>query len=296
MTETSYPWAGESTGDAGPYSDDQWSDAWAALFTRDRTAEGILRPSTTSGLNDLEVTGVASPVAVASGLAIVDGKFYKNSASENVAIPTPSANPRIDRIVLRKAWTAQTVRITRIEGSESATPSAPAITQTDGSTWDIPLAQVYITTGGVITVTDERVWNRTNIGHIRDRGITINLEYGGAIITTGLKALIPIPDNVTVRIKGWSQVSSPAADATGAQWDVWYESDPATNGAPDNSDSICNSNEPTLISDDYASRDEAGIIADGWTRDMQGPGVMGVNLDQNNNCTVLGLTISWEIR
>jgi hypothetical protein len=296
MTETSYPWAGEATGDAGPYSDDQWTDLYRALFTRDRSSEGVLRPSDSEGLDDLEVSGVASPVDVASGEAIVDGKFYMNDDVVEVAIPTPTANPRIDRIVLRKDWTSQTVRVTRIEGTESATPSAPAITQTDGSAWDIPLAQVHITTGGVITVTDERVWNRANVSLVVDRGVTINLEAGGAIIPTGLKALVPIPTGMTVRAKGWAICSYLAADATGVQFDIWYEPNPAANGAPDNSDSICNGNEPALASDDYASRDEAGIIADGWSRDMQGPGVMGINLDVNNNCTVIGFTLDLEIR
>jgi hypothetical protein len=50
----------------------------------------------------------------------------------------------------------RTVRITRIAGIEGA--GAPAITQTAGTTWDIPLAQVSITTGGAITLTDQRTF------------------------------------------------------------------------------------------------------------------------------------------
>lgn len=152
MTQKSMPWAGSATGDCGPYSDDQWSDFWRKAFTLDRTKEGVLP----GYLNQLAVSGVASPVAVASGGAFVDGKTYDSDASENVAIPTPSTNPRIDRIVLRKDFSAQTVRITRIAGTEAASPTPPALVQTDGTTWDVPLAQVLVTTGGVITVTDER--------------------------------------------------------------------------------------------------------------------------------------------
>jgi hypothetical protein len=68
----------------------------------------------------------------------------------------PTGATRIDRIVLRASWAAQTVRITRIAGVEN--DDAPALTQTPGTTYDIPLAQVSITTGGVITITDERVF------------------------------------------------------------------------------------------------------------------------------------------
>jgi len=78
-----------------------------------------------------------------------------------VVIPSPTVSTRIDRIVLRKSWVAQTVRITRIEGIEGG--GAPALTQTDGTTWDIPLYQVSITTGGNITLTDERVYIHPNI-------------------------------------------------------------------------------------------------------------------------------------
>lgn len=163
MTEFSYPWAGTATGDAGTYSDDQWSDAWRHLLMFDRAASGPI----VGVLNELEVTGVTSPVAVATGVALVDGKIYTNDASENVAIPTPTTNPRIDRIVLRKDWSAQTVRITRIAGSEAASPSAPAITQNDGVTWDVSLAQVHVTTGGVVTVTDEREFTWTPLSLLR---------------------------------------------------------------------------------------------------------------------------------
>lgn len=150
MTEFSYPWSGTATGDCGPYSDDQWSDMQQVLWQLNRAEDGVV------GLedNELLVTGTASPVAVATGKGLADGKFYKNDASVNVVIPTPTTNTRIDRIVLRKSWSAQTVRITRIAGTEGG--SAPALVQTDGTTWDVPLAQASITTGGIITVTDER--------------------------------------------------------------------------------------------------------------------------------------------
>jgi hypothetical protein len=150
MTQTSYPWAGEVTGDAGPYTDDQWTDMFRKFFLRDRDVEGIIP----GYLNGLHVTGVASPVAVNTGGAIVDGKFYENDASVNVTVPTPAAQTRVDLIVLEKDFAAQTVRIARHAGSEGA--GAPSPTQTDGTTWEIVLAEASITTGGVITLTDRR--------------------------------------------------------------------------------------------------------------------------------------------
>jgi len=150
MAETSLPWSGTSIGDAGPYSDDTWSDMYRKLFITDRTTQGVLD----GYANEIEITGATSPVSVNTGAALVDGKFYENDSSANITVPTPSGDTRIDRIVLRKSWSAQTVRLTRIEGVEGG--GVPALTQNDGVTWDIPLYQVSITTGGNITLTDER--------------------------------------------------------------------------------------------------------------------------------------------
>ncbi len=118
------------------------------------------------GRDTLAVTGTSSPVSVATGDAIVSGKHYTNTAAKNITVPTPTTSTRIDRIVLRLDYTASPMTCTaeRLAGTEGG--SAPALTQTDGTTWEVSLAQVSITTGGVITVTDERVM-------VGDEGITV---------------------------------------------------------------------------------------------------------------------------
>lgn len=153
MSEKSYYWDGLVTGDAveAPYSSDFYVSLWKKLFTIEDNY-GVIDEY----LSELLVSGIAGGVIVASGAALVAGSFYENTADVTLAIPTPTVNSRIDRIVARKDWGAQTIRAYRIEGVEGAPPSAPAITQTLGAIWDTPLAQVLITTDGVITVTDER--------------------------------------------------------------------------------------------------------------------------------------------
>ena len=60
------------------------------------------------------------------------------------------------RCVLRKDWSARTVRAVIISSSDG-TASLPSLTQVDGVTWEIPLASFTITTAGVIAaLTDER--------------------------------------------------------------------------------------------------------------------------------------------
>jgi hypothetical protein len=159
MAERSQFWSTGTTGDGTTTI----TEAQAIEWFRDimipfasagpNTAQGVLF----GVLGELAVTGATSPVAVAAGAAVVEGYYYKNDASVNVAIPTPAGSTRIDRIVLRaQHGVTRTVRITRIAGIEGA--GAPAITQTAGTTWDIPLAQVSITTGGAITLTDQRTF------------------------------------------------------------------------------------------------------------------------------------------
>ncbi len=153
MAERSRPWSGIVTGDAGPYSDDQWTDSWASLLGPIIASEGVFRRQT----NELNVTGAVSPVSVNTGRALVDGTWYESDVAVAVSVLSPAANPRIDRIVLRKDWALQTVRITRIAGAEGAAPVPPALVQNDGVTWDTPLFQVRIIVAGTITIyADER--------------------------------------------------------------------------------------------------------------------------------------------
>lgn len=155
MAERSQVWTTNGTGDgtSGGYSAANWVQMTRQMFITNPAAEGVLY-----GIgNNLAATGTSSPVAVNTGSALVYGIWYENDASVNVTIPTPSSATRIDRIVLRASWSAQTVRITRIAGTEGS-GSAPSMTQTANTTWDIPIANVSITTGGVCTVSDQRTY------------------------------------------------------------------------------------------------------------------------------------------
>lgn len=168
MSEHSRFWDSTSPGDASdaPYDfGTELSEVLSALTGAEGIAGhgGVFRDA----LNKLACTTAGTvQVTVATGLGLSYGGWYYNDAPLNIAIPTPATSTRIDRIVLRKSWASQTVRLTRIagvEGSGSASAlgiGTPAYTQTAGTTWDVPLFQVTINTSGTITnpVTDERVY------------------------------------------------------------------------------------------------------------------------------------------
>ncbi len=188
MTERSRPWSGTVTGDAGPYSDDQWSDIFRTFLAHVIASQGVWEGQ----LNELIATGAVSPVAINTGRALVDGVWYESDASEDVAIATPAVNPRVDRIVLRKDWALQTIRLTRIAGAESAAqvPPAPALVQIDGTTWDLPLWQIHITTGGVITLWhDERemIGQYIPADFISDDLVLVDDEFYGSTWVTAEK-------------------------------------------------------------------------------------------------------------
>lgn len=155
MTEVSMFWNGTTVGDAvlSPYdASSEFAGVLRALaYTNSLANKGGVFKGVAS---DLTVTGAGSPVAVHPGEALVDGIWYKSDGDVGIAVPTPSSATRIDRLVLRKSWAAQTVRLTLIAGVEGG--SEPALVQTAGVTWDIPIASVSITTGGVITLSDQR--------------------------------------------------------------------------------------------------------------------------------------------
>lgn len=156
MTQTSRFWDGSAIGDAVTAPYDAGTE-FSKVLNSISGAAGVathLSAVFVGELNALAVSGAATPVTVGTGRAMVWGAWYENDAATTVVVPTPSAATRIDRIVLRKDWALQTVRVTRVAGAEGG--GAPALTQIAGTTWDMPIAQISITTGGVITITDQR--------------------------------------------------------------------------------------------------------------------------------------------
>jgi hypothetical protein len=159
MAEQSGFWTTSGTGD-GPatgYTMNDWRDFLNRVFAPGQEANGAVIKA--AG-NELAVAGSATPISVATGQAIVNGFWYENNTSLNLAITSPVVNTTGFRVVLRASWAAQTIRATIIKNTDGIS-AIPAATQVDGTTWDVTLATGTITTGGVITLTDARNYLRT---------------------------------------------------------------------------------------------------------------------------------------
>ena len=192
MAEFSYFWTTNAagTGDqVAAYTQAQLAQAHSVLAACagfEGVAPGLL--------NELACTdGGANTVDVATGGAVVDGKPYSNTAVVNVNVPSAvgGGNTRIDRIVLRCSWAGYSVRITRIAGTDAGSPTAPAITQTSGTTYDIQLCRVLVDTAGAVTVTDERVYAAVGTTGIQSDAVTTAKIINDAVDDTKVGNRVP---------------------------------------------------------------------------------------------------------
>ena len=152
MTQRYFPF---DSGAGGSITEASWRDM-AALWLSD----GVIRGKLNSGAVTQRAAGANKSVDVASLQAWVNGHFFESDATENLTIAdNASGNPRIDRIVVRADFTANTITLAVLQGTPAATPVAPALTQSS-STWELSLAQVAVANGFAsvadANITDER--------------------------------------------------------------------------------------------------------------------------------------------
>jgi len=172
-TEKSYLW---TTGGAGDGAAEYTRSDWHKILEIIGGCHGE------EGVGDFEnhydATYSANTITIDTGMGISDGKPHHCSVAGDITIPSAvgGGNTRIDRIVLRADWTAQTVRLTRIAGTDAASPTAPAITQTSETTYDIMLYQVLVDVGGTTSLQlDERVWAAAGLA---GDGLVVNTSGG----------------------------------------------------------------------------------------------------------------------
>jgi len=269
MTETSLLWT-DTGGDGGTYTQDELRIYVHILGGTNKDANvGVvgaylnsLRPSTPGD----------NHVVIATGAGIVNGTPYENDAAVDKTITSPVVGTTGKRLVLRKDWAAKEVRITEITSADG-TATIPALTQTDLTTWDVPLCSFTITTGGVIgALSDEREFtNRVAIPFV--------IDGGGAVIATGIAAGdIPIPR--PLHLYGWEVL----ADQSGAiVVDVW--ADTYANYPPTGADSIAGTDEPEIVASGTKAQNLNIAGGTQWTVDLAAGQRLRFNVD-----SVTGIT------
>ena len=176
--EISRFWQSTTPGDAGPYSSDQFNAAFKKLLHGFSTSVGPMLDAVAGTMVSLRVqqTTIASAnVEVVNGSALVDGTYYENTATVTIAVAAnASGNPRIDTIVLRKDWTAQTIRLAIKTGTPAVTPSPPSLTQTSGVMWEAPLADIDVASG-FATISDTNIRSRAIFANISPQVVLPNI-------------------------------------------------------------------------------------------------------------------------
>lgn len=162
MTEQSRHWDGVSLGDAtlAPYSASEWADQERLEHGQGSTFPnyGILAGTgdgTYSALRVQAKSPASSNVELEIGAALVHGYLYENTAALTLAVgANASGNARIDTLILRADFVAQTVRAIIKQGTPAASPAHPTLQQ-DTAIWEIPLADIAVANGfTVINQTD----------------------------------------------------------------------------------------------------------------------------------------------
>lgn len=177
------------TGDGSTPSDVYWRDM-AQLWL----PTGVVR----GAANELEVYGDDSgmQVKVKTGEAWIIGCHGQLTAEKTLAIAAADGtHPRKDLVVARADIENDIVELDVITGTPAATPTTPAVTQTEATTWEIALGVVDVAASETsieashVTPTVDRfvnVENRTQatgggIEDIYDHGDqngTVTLDFG----------------------------------------------------------------------------------------------------------------------
>lgn len=197
MTETSIPQQGLLVGDASlaPYSADAFSLYMSKLigYGASRADYGIIRGNAAAaasnvafyGLDTVATNPATTAIVLKAGTATVKGTLYENDADLSFTVAAnASGNPRIDTLILRKDYVAQTVRAVLKQGTAAASPVPPTLTQSAGATWEIALADIAVANGfSSIAKTD--ITPRDAFANIPDRIMLDQVKNvsGGELIT-----------------------------------------------------------------------------------------------------------------
>ena len=103
----------------------------------------------------------AMTVKVATGTAMVQGRFCENDAALTLSVPAADTTyARIDRVVVRlNASPGRVIDILVKKGTPAPSPVPPGLTRTP-ETWELSLAQIFVAAGATMVqaanITDER--------------------------------------------------------------------------------------------------------------------------------------------
>jgi hypothetical protein len=133
VAESSGPWAGQPLPD----------NLYQRLFSN--YGEGVF--GNVFGSAPVTVTAAGDGVVAAPFEAIVRGRYYQIDTNVTLNPPASSAQPRIDRLVLRLDPGSGRGTLAFVQGTPSSSPQVPALTQSFNGIWEMPKAQMTVSPG-----------------------------------------------------------------------------------------------------------------------------------------------------
>jgi hypothetical protein len=178
----------------GPFDTATWTQS---QWYRDAA---LARPSGVFP-GELGLTVAGLTVTMGLGRAVVRGAGYERTDtpwSTTLATNT-NANPRIDRLVLRRDLAAGTVGPTILQGTPAASPVANTLSENENAVWHLPLHSFRVPGGSGTTltnITDERY---SPITAQEVQSGTVSITPTAANTPTSVAVTFPRPFRATVR-------------------------------------------------------------------------------------------------
>lgn len=182
------------TDTAGPFDGAPWAEAQWARFAALWAPSAVYGPpgtSTSTGELPLSISGLS--VGLGAGRAWVRGFGFERSGGavmQTVAANTHASFSRRDRIVMRRNLATHTVAPVLIQGTAASSPAAPALTQVDAGSWDLPMFSFLVppNSGTAISgVLDERLYVDPATGDLAVVASNLSLmpNYASGAVTWG---------------------------------------------------------------------------------------------------------------
>lgn len=240
MTETSQVWDGIIVGDASvaPYSASEWAARQKLLqgLGVQFPNYGVLHGSgdgTYPALCVQAKSPASANVEIQIGSAVVAGYLYQNTAALTMPISSnASGNARIDTVILRVDFVAQTIRAVVKQGTPAASPARPSLQQ-DATYWEVPLADVAVANGFATlaqsTISQRQRYTNTHTFGWQSKAFqqdyVVSISTGQTVsLTVAQTILIPIALTGNMNLGQLDVVLSPGVGVQNTfGWDLYVE-------------------------------------------------------------------------